>query len=264
MDRSETEMSLDDEFNAFAATRIRPLLNEALEKKNRLLPLSIAVGLSLFVLFGAAVWLYLVPHRELLETRLQLPIWLFVAVPPASFGIVAASLAHLALLKRTVDRLRNRLLDCLAGFINPSVSREPAGTMGKSAFANCPEGLGNASPGSDVFRGEVNGWAYRFSNIWLAAGADKKQMTGVFLQVNLAGKTPKFLHAAETVPPEMRHGDIRFFQWRAGDALNLAMLRPETADSSSRPLDTLDLVRHRDFCRDVRLCLAALAELTRG
>jgi hypothetical protein len=264
MDRYETETALDNEFNAFAATRIKPLLNKALEKKNRLLPFSIAIGLSLFILFAVVIWLYLAPHRELLETRLQLPIWLFVAVPPASLGVVAASLSHLVLLKRIVDRLRESLLDCLAGFMNPSVSREPAGIMEKSAFTNCPEGLGNASPGSDVFRGEVNGWAYRFSNVWLAGGADAKQLTGVFLQVNLAGKTPKFLQSVGTAPPGMQHGDIRFFQWRTGDALNLAMLRPEAASASSSPLDTLDLIRHRDFCRDVRQCLAALAELTRG
>ncbi|MDR2391609.1 MAG: hypothetical protein LBE84_08030, partial [Planctomycetota bacterium] len=244
--------------------RIKPLLNQAMERKNRLLPASIAIGLSLFVVLAVAVWLFLAPHRELLETRLQLPIWLFVAVPPASFGVVAASLSYLVLLKRIVDRLRNNLLDCLAGFMGPSVFREPAGIMEKSALKNCPEGLRNASPGSDVFRGEVNGRTCRFSNLWLAAGESGKPLTGVFLQVTLAGETPEFIRTVETALPETHNGGLRFFQWRTGDTLNLAILRLEAAGASSGPLASLDLARHRDFCRDARLCLAVLAELASG
>ncbi|MDR1520010.1 MAG: hypothetical protein LBU23_07705 [Planctomycetota bacterium] len=266
----EVDNFFETEFQKFVFARVRPALEDAIARKNRLFRRSLGAGAAATLFSAALIWLFIQSYRELFGL-MSFSLRLFIFLPALSLGVVLGSMSYLVLLKRMMDKLRLSILDNLAVFIDPCLSITSGGLPGWEGApgGGFPEEAGKTSFGKEVFAGVRKGVEVRLSSVRLPPDKGKAVSSalarvGVVAQVRFPGALAGFEFGRaflSRLNGERERRGIDFSHRLEQNVLSLILLRPAGADAALRPLDNMDLEQYRAFWLDARLCLEAADDL---
>lgn len=179
-------------FSHFAQERIKPVVDTVLAGKRRSLLVSLTVALGVFLVCAAAVYVFLMPYRQMMQTH-GVTYWPLIILAPLSLAMVVFCLVFILSLRGAVKTFRTALMARMAEFIHPDLVHDALREMPREEMRAVPLSLLDGIPvaGADQFRGTVDGIAVRFFDLQCAGGEAKKDKnslvrTGLYFQAAFA------------------------------------------------------------------------------
>ena len=178
--------SVTRSFAIFSQEKLKPAVDTVTARRRSGLYIALGVGVLLFLLLAAAVYLFFAPYRNLMGEH-GISYWPLLFLAPASLGMIGFSLVYILSLRHAVKEFRETLVGKMAEFIDPAVVHESGKTLPKEELEGSLLATIGGRPlsGTDQFRGRIPGAAVHFSDLRMKrekSGPDGKDemLTGLY------------------------------------------------------------------------------------